>query len=68
MTLVSILPCSRSTVNAIFMDKSSCVTQAECFTIAQGRNVSAFIAVNLIIFYFYSSHQKGTFIPLKRTY
>lgn len=45
MTLVSILPCSRSTINAIFWDISSCVTQAECFTIAQDRNVSSFIAV-----------------------
>lgn len=68
MTLASALPCSRSTMNAIFFHKSSCVTQAKCFTTVPSRNVSSFIAVNLIIFYFYSSYQKGTFIPLKGAY
>lgn len=68
MTLFPMLPCASTTINAIFLDKSSCVTQAECFPLAQGRNVSSFTAVSLIIFYFYSSHQKGTFRPLKRAY
>lgn len=68
MTLASTRLCSRSIINAIFFDKSSRATEAECFTIAQGGNVSSFIEANLIIFYFYSPYQKSTFMPLKRPY